>query len=354
MRKSPNSTITAPFRLTGRALAFTLFKTLTAASLTAVVVPGCPPPDRPGFEKVDIPPELGARKGAVGRAGPEALLAGGRARGRVGDWVVRNKAVAAVFRQEDGRLMDLAFRKDGTDLFSFMTTTASDTRGQYPVYYHLIRRVKPSGRKPAALEMKGRVRDKDLNLEVITRVWTPGPGASVLVFHSRLRNAGRKTVFRAGIGDEIYLGNSRIFVPGYGWVRESDVLHAHWTARAAPGFVIGLASAEKDPMQLRFKMGYQGYNPSVRATHKVAHLATGQSIEAREAWPGPPRRCKSCSAAPWGKYTSGSIRPDFRNRRLKPCGRRCSGKNGRSFQPHSNGAARRSRFRPGTATMSGR
>ncbi len=248
---------------------------------------GCPRISKPGFEKQELPPDLGRDEGLVGLATPDSLLAGPRALGRPGDWVVRNDRLVAVFRKEDGKLVDLGLRDEGRDLFAGLATVVSDTRGRYRVFYHLLHLAEPpeglrfQGKKPEGkvLELLGRVRDKDLNLEVRTFVWAP-PGAPVLVLRSQVRNAGRQPVIHVGIGDDVYLGNSRLFVPGHGLVERSEVVHASWVGREAPAHGLALATAEPVPMRLRFRMYSPGFNPLVQATYRVRNLAWRESFAA--------------------------------------------------------------------------
>ncbi len=264
----------------GMAVAFTLgFFTLGWT--------GCPRVAKPGFEKETLPPDLGREEGTVGLATTASLLVGPRALGRPGDWVVRNHRIVAVFRRQDGRLVDLGLRREGRDLFAGLATVVSDTRGRYPVYYHLLHLVDPpaglrfAGATPKGkiLELLGRVRDKDLDLEVRTAVWAP-PGASLLVLRTRVRNAGREPVIHVGIGDDVYFGNSRLFVPGHGLVDRSAVLHASWVGREAPEHGFALATAEPVPMRLRFRVYSPGFNPLVQATYRVRNLAWRQSFVA--------------------------------------------------------------------------
>lgn len=242
---------------------------------------GCPAPERPPFKKAEPPSDVTRDKGLVGRAKPDALLEGPRRRGEEGDWVVRNDEIVAVLRERDGWLVDLGFRSDRHDLFHQGSTVISDTRSKYRVYYH-TGRVVGEGSDSPRLELLGKVRDRDLNLEITTHVSAP-PGKSYLLLESRVRNVGRRPVFRVGIGDEMYLGNSRLFMPGHGQITKSSKLHARWIAREAGGYSIALVSLEKDPMRCRFRFGHQGYNPNVDSTYAWKHLEQGDELIARRA-----------------------------------------------------------------------
>jgi hypothetical protein len=243
---------------------------------------GCPSPEPPEFHKRPIPPQITGAEGRVGKGAETALLTGPRSRGQAGDWIVRNERLAAVFRHFDGRLVDLGFRKNGRDLFHSAKTVISDTRGRYPVHYHHGRVTREKSAGTPRLELLGKVRAKGLNLEVRTLISAPSKKPFVH-FETQVRNSSRRPVYRVGVGDDVYLGNSRLFVPGHGNITASSKHHAYWVGREGADYSMALVSRQSQPMKLSFRMGFQGYNPTVRATYEWAHLEPGDVVTARRA-----------------------------------------------------------------------
>ncbi|MCD6498815.1 MAG: hypothetical protein J7M25_11030, partial [Deltaproteobacteria bacterium] len=260
--------------------------TWTSLLLTALtgLLCACPATKNPNFVQADLPPDLDAEHGTVGLATKASLLSGPMAIGEIGDWELRNDRFVAIFRHEDGRLVDLGFRDQGKDLFYMAATTVTDTRGKYHVYYDQAK-VLPAGTdgRGPGIEFWGRVRDRDLDLEVVTHVWAP-PRQPKLIFTTTVRNASRRRVLRLGVGDDMYMGNSRLFVPGTGLVEHSSVLHASWVARevvanqADQDWTISLVTGQGRPMRMKFSMAYPGFNPLVQATYTTADLETNDTL----------------------------------------------------------------------------
>ncbi len=262
---------------------------------------GCPSTPNPKFRQEDLPMDLGADKGQVGLATTESLLHGPRARGRTGDWVVRNDRVVAILRRQDGKLIDLADRRTRQDVFAGLTNTVSDTRGTYAVFYsqakpvHVM--VEPKGdfgrdsappdrdgrtdkkQKVPGVEFYGRVRDKDLNLEVKTTVWAL-PDKPVIAMRTTVRNASSLPVVRVGIGDRTYFGNEPVFVPGFGIVQRSIRLHAAWVARDNPLHTLALVARPGVPMALRFRVYSKGFSPGIEAVYRYADLKNNERFSA--------------------------------------------------------------------------
>ncbi len=251
---------------------------LMISAMGTVLGSGCPRPEEPPFMKASLPQDVTQDKGDIGIATPGGLLQGPRARGEKGDWVLRNDLLWAVFRKENGQLVDLGFRRDAKDILHYMDTVVSDTRDRYRVYYHAA--VINEETDPPELELIGKVRDRDLNLEVRTRIKAPA-GRNYLQFDTTVRNVSTEPVYGVGIGDSIYMGNGRVFIPGHGVVKKSSTVHGHWAAREAPGFTMALVSGEKDPMGMVFRVGLPGFNPTIQAVAKRSDLETRETMTAR-------------------------------------------------------------------------
>jgi len=221
------------------------------------------------------PPVFSSDK--VYRVRDKPPLRGGRARARPGDWVVRNDRLLAVFRATDGRLIDLGFVADRKDILHRHDTTLTDTRGRSRVYYTRLRPVVLKDGKTHALELWGRFRGSDLDVEVRTRVWAPA-GAFYLELRTTITNRARLRSLALGPGDKIYFGNTRHFTPGHGLVRKSLRHHAYWVTRQLADRVVGLVTAEKEPMALQWHISEEPFNASTNATYGRRHLAQGASF----------------------------------------------------------------------------
>ncbi|MFH2007500.1 MAG: CehA/McbA family metallohydrolase [bacterium] len=236
------------------------------------------PPTRGDSAEAKAPPR--EVPGVVYQVDAKPPLQGGRARARAGDWILRNDRLVAVIRARDGRLIDLGRVSDGRDVLHRVDTHVSDTRGRYRVYYGGARVVEISEAKTHGLELRGRVRDLDLDLAVRTTVWAPH-GADYLVLQSIVTNRRAERVLRVGLGDSAYLGNTRLFLPGHGLVRHSVRHYADWVSRYERGTVLGLVTGEREPMQVDLRIDEEPFNPTVRAAYGTRDLAPGASLTVR-------------------------------------------------------------------------
>ena len=237
-----------------------------------------PPANRSGSKRVakgkSVP---GIQSDRVYQVRDKAPLRGGRARARKGDWVVRNERMMAVFRARDGRLIDLGFVSDRKDILHRFDTVLTETRGRAKVFYSRLRAILLPDGKTHALELWGRFRNADLDVEVRTRVWAPR-GAWYFKLHTTVTNRAKIRSLALGPGDMVYFGNTRQFAPGYGLVRKSARHHAYWVTRQLPDRVVGLVTAEKQPMFLRWRISEEAFNPSTDANYGRRHLAQGASF----------------------------------------------------------------------------
>ena len=144
----------------------------------------------------------------------------------------------------DGRLVDLGFVTDRKDILHRFDTTLTETRGRARVYYSRLRPVVLADGKTHALELWGRFRDADLDVEGRTRVWAPR-GAWYLKLHTTVTNRAKLRSLALEPGDSVYFGNTRHFVPGHGLVRKSLRHHAYWVTRQLANRVVGLVTAER-------------------------------------------------------------------------------------------------------------
>jgi len=204
-------------------------------------------------------------------------LRGARARAQKGDWVVQNDRIIGVFRARDGRLVDLGFVADRQDILHRFDTTLTETRGRARVFYSRLQAVVLEDGKTHALELWGRFRNADLDVEVRTRVWAP-PGAWYFKLHTTVTNRARLRSLALGPGDQVYFGNTRHFAPGHGLVRKSLRHHAYWVTRQLSDRVVGLVTAERQPMALQWRISEEPFNPTTNAVYLRRHLAPGASF----------------------------------------------------------------------------
>ncbi len=236
------------------------------------------------------PPQRSAAKGTGGRGSPplrhsdtvfqvgdKAPLHGGRARATKGDWVVKNDRLLAVFQARDGRLVDLGFVGDKKDILHRFDSMIVETRGRARIFSSRLRPVVLEDGKTHALELWGRFRNSDLDLEVRTRVWAPA-GAWYLKLHTTVTNRSQQRVLAVGPGDMVYFGNTRHFTPGHGLIRKSHKHHAYWVTRQLSDRVVGLVTAEKQPMFMYWRIYEEPFNSSTRAVYARRHLAQGASF----------------------------------------------------------------------------
>jgi hypothetical protein len=242
---------------------------------------GQPPTQRSGPEQHTklTPPKAawGLRSDKIYQVRDKPPLRGGRARARAGDWVVRNERLLAVFRARDGRLVDLGFVADRKDILHRFDTTLTETRGRSRVYYSRLRPVVLADGKTHALELWGRFREAGLDVEVRTRVWAPR-GAWYLKLHTTVTNRAGRRSLALEPGDSVYFGNTRHFAPGHGLVRKSLRHHAYWVTRQLNHRVVGLVTAEKRPMRLRWSISEEPFNPTTHAIYGRRHLGPSASF----------------------------------------------------------------------------